>query len=458
MGRRRIGIRFGGGSSLQNDTRMKVNYFNFFSSVHAANYSEVFNGWSGGKVQNYSDIFGHYYLNETTANFYPVINSFQNDDVYSVKAYEGLVPAGSQSREKYNIYRREYQVFRKDGAKKYGYYYLNNFYEDEEHKKIITPSVGVIYVDIDTKYYYVYSKTLGSYSLAEKARIYQGEWEPVLLGEYLNSIYDYNICNKKTYQYALFVDNGVPSTPKAEETPPFVVFANSDKRYRVWEIDERYPSQGKLIDGGPKTSSFLGAGVSPKWEDWSICELVPVDKEKENSCRGEAYKVDSSQIWHFRFSLETGSEKQNIARSDYQTLGQFPKIGYGSSNYASGDVSALMGSEIICGSKVQYVERLRASRKSPLSSNERAKMLEEWHKFVFSKNPKLLKDIKGQSWIVQIMSSENSVKNFYNEVPDTISFQWKQIQSTQNVMIYSETNTQAGETEAYGEPLYEPVF
>ena len=47
--------------------------------------------------------------------------------------------------------------------------------------------------------------------------------------------------------------------------------------------------------------------------------------------------------------------------------------------------------------KESYIERLRASREKPLSTNEKIKMLQQWRAFVASPNPKLLKDIKGQA-------------------------------------------------------------
>ena len=85
-------------------------------------------------------------------------------------------------------------------------------------------------------------------------------------------------------------------------------------------------------------------------------------------------------------------------------------------------------------------------------------MLEEWKKFVASKNPKLLKDIKGQSWIVQITSGSNTTKNFYLNQPDTINFQWKQVEDTKNVIIYSEIDRIYEEKEEYGSSLWEPIF
>ena len=99
----------------------------------------------------------------------------------------------------------------------------------------------------------------------------------------------------------------------------------------------------------------------------------------------------------FKYGLETGSQTQNINRNETQTLGQFIKIGYGNSNYISGEVSAFLGSEIVPLSAEGYVERLRKSIVAPLSTNEKALMLSKWRSFVKSKNPKLLKDMKGQS-------------------------------------------------------------
>ena len=62
-------------------------------------------------------------------------------------------------------------------------------------------------------------------------------------------------------------------------------------------------------------------------------------------------------------------------------------------------------------------------------------MLRKWREIAFSPNPKLLKDIKGQSWIVQVISNNNTPQNFYKNQPDTISFSWKQIDDVDNIVI-----------------------
>jgi len=86
-----------------------------------------------------------------------------------------------------------------------------------------------------------------------------------------------------------------------------------------------------------------------------------------------------------------------LTKNEVQTLGQFSRISHGKTNNISGEVSCLLGSEIIPMSKTGYIERLAQSRYTPLSTNEKIKMLQQWRNIVYSKNPKLLRDIKGQA-------------------------------------------------------------
>ena len=65
-------------------------------------------------------------------------------------------------------------------------------------------------------------------------------------------------------------------------------------------------------------------------------------------------------------------------------------------------------------------------------------MLKQWRAFAYSKKPKLLKDTKGQSWIVSITDSSNSPFNSYHNQPDKISFTWVEIESTDSVVIYGD--------------------
>lgn len=135
-------------------------------------------------------------------------------------------------------------------------------------------------------------------------------------------------------------------------------------------------------------------------ECWSMVELEPIEYDPYVPLVRGAYRVNNDNIWLFRFNVETGEQMQNLGRSEFQSLGQYARFGYGRMNHISGSVSAQLGSEIVCSSKYKYIERLPKARIEPLSTNEKAEMLLQWRRFMASRNPKLLRDIKGQSWIV----------------------------------------------------------
>lgn len=219
----------------------------------------------------------------------------------------------------------------------------------------------------------------------------------------------------------------------------FKVESGKSYQYIIYPTDneeDQLTQQFANVNTAIAEETRYGDPVSVKWQEWSIAELIPETVDPATPIIKKSYKVDLDNVWMFKYGLETGSQTQNINRNETQTLGQFIKIGYGNSNYISGEVSAFLGSEIVPLSAEGYVERLRKSIVAPLSTNEKALMLSKWRSFVKSKNPKLLKDMKGQSWIVQIMSNSNTPRNFYLNQPDTISFSWKQIDSTDNVVIW----------------------
>ena len=265
----------------------------------------------------------------------------------------------------------------------------------------------------DTEYsiyrreYQIYERFINEPGQApvRERKTYKSEWKPVALRTRQEAIRDFNILAGHSYQYVIY------PTDSAETTQEFANAATE----------------------GP----YLGTSVPivASWDEWSLIELKPVETPVDAPILRKAYEVDLNNIWLFKYGLETGAQNQNFQKSEIQTLGKYQKVGYGRSNFVSGDVSCLLGSEIVPCTKNGYIERMRSSIRIPLSTNEKAYMLEQWRKIASSPNPKLLRDIKGQSWIVQIMSNNNSPKNFYNEQPDTISFSWKQIDDVDAVTI-----------------------
>ena len=178
---------------------------------------------------------------------------------------------------------------------------------------------------------------------------------------------------------------------------------------------------------------------------WSIIELLPTDLSNYNNASiKKKYTVDENNSWLFKYNGDFGSQTQNISKSEQQTLGRYSRVGRGLKNNITGSITALLGQDIIPGTREDgkhgYYEKLRGSS---ISSNDPIDLLNLWRSFVVSNNPKLLKDVKGQKWIVQVMSGQNTPMSHVEGQPDTISFSWTEIENTDNVIITKTTEIPA---------------
>ena len=173
--------------------------------------------------------------------------------------------------------------------------------------------------------------------------------------------------------------------------------------------------------------------VAVNWDYWSITELEPVDGNWKK------FTASSDNVWLFNLNVETGEQTQNITRTEQQTLGTYLRYSQGQANYVSGQVSCLLGRDVVPANLAKsyeesgYQEKLWNDR--ILSSNQKVDMLLAWRKFVFSGNPKLLKDRFGQSFIVTITQSSNTPMDTVKRQPNTISFSWTEIASLKEVTI-----------------------
>ena len=370
---------------------------------------------------------------------------------------ETNVPEGGS----YSIYRREYNIYQHNMPTLEGCFVAEpgqeygNFYTDESRSREISPkSTQYLYKDVcsGTEFLYQYHPDDELFYPAANCNVYCGEWEPVLvrMPSSVTQFRDFNVHNGTTYQYIMYKADSSENTPQQ-------IFANCAGSL-VWSW-ATVGMQGSLVPGTPDIANLTGAPVSPRWNFWSICELLPETPDVDAPILKKQYRVDDKNIWLFKYALDTGSQTQEIVRNEFENLGRFIKVGYGEKNYNSGNVTALLGSEIVPGSETRYVERLAQSRVTPLSTNEKAKMLAQWQNFCFSQNPKLLRDIKGQAWIVQVMSNNNTPQNWVTNQPDTISFAWKQIDSANGAIIYGEyTPSEQKATETYGKMIWQSVF
>lgn len=259
------------------------------------------------------------------------------------------------------------------------------------------------------------------------------KWDPVALnlkttktGETVDSInlLDFNVKSGYSYQYVIFPGDYSASMLKV----PYI-YANTGKSEKGTSIHD--PSGWK---------PFLSRSSKPVrsvLQYWSIVNLIPVREDSQIGTGINTYIADTDNVWMFKYQVENGSLTQNVSKNELSTLGQYPKIGIGRKNFLSGSVSCYLGSEIIPLSKVGYIERTPASRSVPLSTNEKAYMVEKWRELVAAGTPKLLRDTKGQSWIVQIMDGTTTTNEAISIKPDTINFSWRQIADTNDAIIYA---------------------
>ena len=225
--------------------------------------------------------------------------------------------------------------------------------------------------------------------------------EPVIIDTNSFSLQDYNISNNRIYRYIIY--------PTLSESTTIL------------------SAQDQII----KTN----------WGNWSITELHPTDSIN-------VFSVSPSDVWLFKYNVETGDQTQNINRNQQQTLGQYARYTQGQQNYVSGSVSCLLGQEF---TSMEYlikngIEIVQGGYQeilpftSPLSSNDKVSMLYQWRKIVASTNPKLLKDRKGQAFLVTLTDNKNKPMDDVAYQPDTISFSWHQIGTPDGIQIINTNN------------------
>lgn len=362
----------------------------------------------------------------------------------------------------YSIYRREYDVYPQTPVIKGTYvggftfrgedgtiYRSNEQTYNRKQYFLAVPEEGTVGSVSEPTMYTCKRSAIGEYYFdkTDAASFVIGDWEPVVIHTSIDKkvFRDFNITNGRSYQYVVY-----PGTYKIDindMSNTFQTFANYDGliwKNNTGDTSDLYGEptiQGQIVKGSYETSNVAGQPMCTKWDYWSIAELEPETINVDIPLLRKQYRVNNKNVWLFKYSLETGSQTQNIQREEFDTLGRYPKFGFGEMNADSGSISALLGSELVPTSKYKYIERMPFSRYAPISTNEKAEMLRQWQQFVYSKNPKLLRDIKGNAWIVHITGNSVTTRDFVEPVPSTISFEWKQVDSTRGLIIYGDYGT-----------------
>ena len=256
-------------------------------------------------------------------------------------------------------------------------------------------------------------------------------WTPVALNEPSNIIRDFNIGNNRYYKYV----------------------------FRLVETK----TGGEL-----EYQSGIIVPIKTNWQGWSITELHETDDPK-------VFTASPKDVWKFKYNVSNGAQTQNVAKTQQDTLSRYPIFSHGVKNAVGGSVTCLLGREMInadytnkewvyeqdldtwketngpfenlggyrerlgriqnfCSTNPDYLSASVLGFRN-LTSNEAVDMLDKWRDVCYSGNPKLLKDQKGQTFIVQITDPSNTTNESWEKMPEEISFSWIEIANAKDCRI-----------------------
>lgn len=233
------------------------------------------------------------------------------------------------------------------------------------------------------------------------------------LNDGTNEVYDYNIRSNAYYHYlvaALTERKGVA------------------QRYKYYIYDNKEDNKEQYI--------------RPKLDSWVICNVEPTDDE-------QVYCV-TGNIWNLGLNLEEENISINHGVTSWDTLGKYSKFAQGAKNYSSGNFSGLLGNfetykkysdipsyGVIDSSKLvevcEYTEKM-THKKNPYALE--TEKLDAWLDFCTDGELKLLRDMKGNAWLVQIAESPSyQITNASNLKQTSISFSWKEAEDINSYSI-----------------------
>lgn len=206
--------------------------------------------------------------------------------------------------------------------------------------------------------------------------------------------------------------------------------------------------------------------IKVKWNGWSLTEL----HEQEDEIGNIYYTASLKDVWKFKNNVQPGDLSQQTSKTAQETLAKFPRFIHGPKDVISSNITCLLGRDVL-PADIRDIDYLYQKEKdkdgknvwgwkgatygryntggykeelwpdvyyADATSNKSVDMLEKWREFCYSGNPKLLKDNKGQKFIVQVHDTSSRTEDNWNGRPITISFSWTQINSADNVVIIEE--------------------
>lgn len=186
-------------------------------------------------------------------------------------------------------------------------------------------------------------------------------------------------------------------------------------------IDYISPSNGEFrYVVFPETDSILCSPINSEYINPVWSNLVMYDILESST--QNIYYADTYNMWSFNGNISTDAMKQNIDKTIYSGLSRYPKVSVGKRNYINGSVSCSLGS-------VKQVDGLSSY------INDNAELTNKFMDFVINGNKKILSDRKGNVLLVDIDKFSNKYDDRIYCQPTTISFDYTEIGSTDNISV-----------------------
>lgn len=224
----------------------------------------------------------------------------------------------------------------------------------------------------------------------------------------------------------------------------FNVLNNRDYEYIVYYSEANDPTNKLYFNGHVKT----------KWTGWTLTELHETGEKNK-------YYASDKDVWKFKYNVSIGETQHQFAKTQQDNLSAYPSFSIGPKKNLSGSVTCYLGEDVLLsaytvekyeyalntttnkwewvlinGDRLDNVGGYREWRNGEqVTSNKQVDMLNNWREFCFSGNPKLLRDQKGNGYIVQITDSSDKAEETWDRMPVSISFSWVQIGDAKDCII-----------------------
>lgn len=232
----------------------------------------------------------------------------------------------------------------------------------------------------------------------------------ITFDDIFSNIYDsYGITNTASgYTFSVYKENKTNNNDRLEFVAKLSdgflsvvdhnVQNNREYVYHVYKEDENYTS-----------SDVISNSVTTCWWDWTITGF--------NLGDDGVYRVDPTNIWRFSLNISSGDIGSTISKTVYENLTKFPKVSSGTMDYNQGSLTCIAGNI----RNDVYEETLGIIR--------------QWDFFCASGELKLLKDRKGNRWIVDITNNSMKTADESVEQYTKITFNWIELMDADYISI-----------------------